>query len=57
MPHRTKSSAASLSVFDAIDAHPWVGLALTHAAGKLPMVRILERIGHPLRGIQSAGSC
>lgn len=41
----------ALAVFDAIDAHPWVGSALTHAAGKLPMVRILERIGQPLHAL------
>ncbi len=35
----------ALGMFDAIDAHPWVGSALTRAPGQLPMVRILERIG------------
>jgi AcrR family transcriptional regulator len=37
--------ALALSMFDEIDAHPWVGSALTRAPGQLPMVRILERIG------------
>ncbi|WP_158939277.1 TetR/AcrR family transcriptional regulator [Burkholderia sp. S171] len=37
--------ALALGMFDAIDAHPWVGSALTRAPGQLPMVRILERIG------------
>ncbi len=37
--------ALALGLFDAIDAHPWVGSALTQAPGQLPMVRILERIG------------
>lgn len=37
--------ALALALFDAIDAHPWVGSALTRAPGSLPMVRILERIG------------
>ena len=37
--------ALALGMFDAIDAHPWVGSALTQAPGQLPIVRILERIG------------
>jgi AcrR family transcriptional regulator len=37
--------AFALDMFDAIDAHPWIGSALTRAAGQLPLVRILERIG------------
>jgi AcrR family transcriptional regulator len=35
----------ALGLFDAIDAHPWVGSALTQAPGQLPMVRILEGLG------------
>jgi AcrR family transcriptional regulator len=35
----------ALGLFDAIDAHPWVGSALTSPAGLLPMVRILEPLG------------
>jgi len=41
----------ALGLFDAIDAHPWVGSALTRAAGQLPMVRILERIGQQVRAL------
>lgn len=41
--------AIALGMFDAIDAHPWVGSALAHAPGQLPAVRILERIGQQLR--------
>lgn len=37
--------AVALAMFDAIDAHPWVGSVLAGAAGELPMVRILERLG------------
>ncbi len=37
--------AFALAMFDAIDAHPWIGSALTRASGQLPLVRILERIG------------
>lgn len=41
--------ALALCMFDAIDAHPWVGSALTRAPGQLPMVRILDRIGQQVR--------
>jgi AcrR family transcriptional regulator len=40
--------AIALAMFDAMDAHPWVGAALTWSAGQLTMVRILERIGQQL---------
>ncbi|RYX80652.1 TetR family transcriptional regulator [bacterium] len=43
--------AVALGIFDAIDAHPWVGSALTHAPGQLPVVRILERIGQQVRAM------
>jgi AcrR family transcriptional regulator len=43
-PEATIRSLA-LGVFDAIDAHPWVGSALTYAPGQLSIVRILERLG------------
>jgi AcrR family transcriptional regulator len=39
----------ALGMFDAIDDHPWVGSALAHAPGQLPAVRLLERLGQPLR--------
>jgi hypothetical protein len=38
-------------MFDAIDAHPWVGSALTRAPGQSPMVRIVERIGQQIRSL------
>jgi hypothetical protein len=38
-------------MFDAIDAHPWVGSALTGAPGQSPMVRIVERIGQQIRAL------
>ena len=41
----------ALGMFDAIDAHPWVGSALTRAPGQLPMVRILERFGQQVRAL------
>ena len=43
--------ALALGMFDAIDAHPWVGSALTRAPGELPIVRILERIGQQVRAL------
>jgi AcrR family transcriptional regulator len=41
--------ALALGMFDAIDAHPWVGSALTRALGQQPIVRIVERIGQQVR--------
>jgi AcrR family transcriptional regulator len=41
----------ALGMFDAIDAHPWIGSALTQAAGQSPMVRILERVGQQVRAL------
>ncbi|MGF7131491.1 AcrR family transcriptional regulator [Paraburkholderia sp. EB58] len=43
--------ALALAMFDAIDAHPWVGSALTRAPGQLPMVRVLERVGQQVRAL------
>jgi len=43
--------ALALAIFDAIDAHPWVGSALTSPAGLLPMVRILEPLGQQVRAL------
>ena len=41
--------ALALALFDAIDAHPWIGSALAVAPGQLPMVRILDRVGQQVR--------
>jgi AcrR family transcriptional regulator len=43
--------ALALGLFDAIDAHPWLGSALTNASLQMPMVRILERLGQQVRAI------
>ncbi|MDM9644972.1 TetR/AcrR family transcriptional regulator [Rhizobium sp. S163] len=43
--------ALALHMFDAIDAHPWVGATLARAAGQLPTVRILERVGQQVRAL------
>ncbi|WP_423415207.1 TetR family transcriptional regulator [Hyphomicrobium sp. B1] len=42
----------ALGIFHAIDAHPWVGSALSRAPGRPPMVRILERLGQQLRALR-----
>ena len=44
--------AVALALFDAIDAHPWVGSTLNWAAGQSGMVRILECLGQQLRRLQ-----
>jgi AcrR family transcriptional regulator len=41
----------ALGMFDAIDAHPWVGSALMCAPGQLSMVRILEGVGRQVRAL------
>ena len=43
--------ALALGLFDAINAHPWVGSALTSAPGQSPMVRILEPLGQQVRAL------
>src|ERR1700761_8960811 len=47
--------AIALGMFDAIDAHPWVGSALTQTPGALPIVRILEGIGQQVRALGVPG--
>ncbi len=43
--------ALALGLFDAMDAHPWVGSALMHSAGQQPIVRIVESIGQQVRAL------
>ncbi|WP_077033864.1 TetR/AcrR family transcriptional regulator [Pelomonas sp. KK5] len=43
--------ALALGMFDAMDRHPWIGAALVQAAGRLPMVRLLERIGQQVQAL------
>lgn len=43
--------AIGLGLFNAIDAHPWVGAALAQAPGSMPTVRILEGIGQQVRAL------
>ncbi|MGW7260189.1 TetR/AcrR family transcriptional regulator [Streptomyces sp. NPDC054834] len=44
--------ALALGVFDAIDAHPWVGTQLAHAPGQSPMLRVFERIGRQVQALR-----
>lgn len=37
--------ALALGMFDAIEAHPWLGSAITHAPGDVPILRIFDRLG------------
>ena len=48
---RANIRAPALGMFDAIDAHPWVGSALAQAPSEMPMVRILERLGQQVRAL------
>jgi AcrR family transcriptional regulator len=43
--------ATGLGLFDAIDAHPWVGAQLARAPSRMPMVRILESIGREVHAM------
>lgn len=43
--------AVALGLFDAIDAHPWVGSALARAPGQSPMLRLLERLGQQIHAL------
>lgn len=48
---RDAIQAIGMSLFDAIDAHPWVGAELARVPGAMPLVRILEGIGRQVRAI------
>jgi AcrR family transcriptional regulator len=41
----------ALALFDAMDAHPWMGAALVRAAGQSPSVRLLERLGQAIQAL------
>ena len=47
--------AVALGLFDAIDARPWVGSALTRAPLESPMVRILEGLGQQVNRMRVPG--
>jgi AcrR family transcriptional regulator len=41
--------ALALAVFDAIDAHPWIGAQLTRTGSQPAMLRLFDRLGRQLR--------
>ncbi|WP_245717521.1 TetR/AcrR family transcriptional regulator [Nocardia jejuensis] len=43
--------AIALGVFDAIDAHPWIGTQLNRESGQSAMLEIFERVGVQLRAL------
>lgn len=43
--------ALALGVFDAMDAHPWVGTHLARTPGQSPMLRVFERIGRQVQAL------
>ncbi|QJD66466.1 TetR family transcriptional regulator [Xanthomonas campestris pv. badrii] len=47
--NRVRSIAGRL--FDAMDAHPWIGGALAHSGSALPTVRILEALGQQVQAL------
>lgn len=43
--------AVALGLFDAIDAHPWVGAQLSREPSSLALLDIYERVGAQIRGL------
>ncbi|MEV0266226.1 TetR family transcriptional regulator [Streptomyces sp. NPDC050617] len=43
--------ALALGVFDAIDAHPWIGDDLARAPARSPMLRVFERLGRQVQAL------
>ncbi|MFJ9032711.1 TetR/AcrR family transcriptional regulator [Streptomyces sp. NPDC102274] len=43
--------ALALGVFDAIDAHPWIGAQLARTPGQSPMLRVFEHIGRQVQAL------
>jgi AcrR family transcriptional regulator len=50
-PPRAAIHAVALDVFDAIEAHPWIGGQLAHAPWQSAMLEIFERIGRQVRAL------
>lgn len=48
--------AVALALFDAIDAHPWLGPQLSRASWETAMLQIFERIGRQLQAMGVRGS-
>ncbi|SEB61492.1 TetR/AcrR family transcriptional regulator [Terriglobus roseus] len=45
---KAKLRSLALGMFDALDAHPWMGSVLIRAELQSPMVRVVERIGQQI---------
>lgn len=43
--------AIGAGMFDALDAHPWAGTRLGHAAAGMPLVRLMEGIGREVAAL------
>ncbi|MCX4548214.1 MULTISPECIES: TetR/AcrR family transcriptional regulator [unclassified Streptomyces] len=43
--------ALALGVFDAIDAHPWIGTQLAGAPSQAPMLRVFEHLGRQVQAL------
>ena len=48
---RQNIQTLALAVFEAMDQHPWLGSALSQAPGRLPTVRLLERLGRQVAAL------
>lgn len=46
----------ALGVFDAVDAHPWLGAQLSRAPWRTAMLRIFERIGRQIEALGVHGA-
>lgn len=49
---RKRIRAIAVAVFDAIDAHPWVGAQLSRGPWQTATLRIFERIGRELQALK-----
>ncbi|MFE9685184.1 TetR/AcrR family transcriptional regulator [Streptomyces sp. NPDC002701] len=43
--------ALALGVFDAIEAHPWIGTHIARAPAQSPMLRVFEHIGRQIQAL------
>uniref|UniRef100_A0AAU2A421 TetR/AcrR family transcriptional regulator n=1 Tax=Streptomyces sp. NBC_00093 TaxID=2975649 RepID=A0AAU2A421_9ACTN len=43
--------ALALGVFDAIDAHPWIGMQLARAPAQTPLLRVFEHLGRQVQAL------
>ncbi|HEV2638595.1 MAG TPA: TetR family transcriptional regulator [Actinocrinis sp.] len=43
--------ALALGLFDAIDAHPWVGPQLARGTSQSPILRVMERLGRQVQAL------